>query len=262
MRTRRERWLNRVPPTIYQCEQNTAEWMYLRVGLPTASNVAKILTPGGKISAQAEDYMFKILAEIIVGHPIEAPETEWMRRGSEEEFNAVQNYEFQNDVETERCGFMVSPDGVGASPDRLVGSNGLLQIKIPTPHVHTRYLINGELEDSYKPQLQTELLVSEREWVDAVSWHPEMPTVQMRVGRDEAYIKLLSVALGTFNEKLRGAIATLIERGLIKPNWKELMKPPASEPDDSAKDAISEEDLNRILEAQRVAREITETESK
>jgi hypothetical protein len=63
-------------------------------------------------------------------------------------------------------------------------------------------MLTAKLEESYRPQLQGQLYVTGRQWVDIVAFHPEMPTVVIRVERDNDYIKAL-------DEALRGFCATL-----------------------------------------------------
>lgn len=231
---------------IHTCEQGTAAWRRLRVGLPTASNFFKILTPKGKASDQFEGYLYEILSELMVGHPIDMPQTEWMRRGIETEDAGVSAYEFQHDIETERIGFVTNDAmTIGASPDRGVGEDGLLQVKVPAPHTHVRYLLTGSLEDKYFPQLQGELYVSGRKWIDVISYNPEMPLAVIRVQRDEVYLAKLAKSLDEFVNLLAIKKAECIARFGPFPE-------PEPEPDYS-RDFISEDDVEAIIAANRGA---------
>ena len=188
-------------PVIHSCPQRSREWFTLRCGIPTASAFDKVLTAGGKPSRQRDQFMNALLAEWMLGYPLEGPETQWMVRGRELEDDAVKAYTFITGRETLEVGFITNSEATfGASPDRLIGDTGLLEIKCPSPAVHVSYLLqNNKLSDSdYGPQLQGELMVSEREWVDIVSYHPEMPPVVVRVVRDEKYIAALRLALELF----------------------------------------------------------------
>lgn len=184
---------------IHICDQNSIEWYRLRLGVPSASEFHRILTPTGKLSTQAQGYMIRLLAERMIGHPMEEIETSWMARGTELEDSAVSSYEFQNEVETSPVGFITNDAGtVGASPDRMVGTDGLLEIKCPAPNTHVGYLLNKAVESDYYPQLQGQLWISERGWVDICSFHPELPPAVIRVQRDEKYIAELDKALTAF----------------------------------------------------------------
>src|SRR3990167_4473163 len=205
-------------PIVHRVVQGSPEWLALRAGIPTASEFDKILTPSGKPSASAEKYLFGLLAERMMGHSrIEAVST-WMQRGNEMEAEAVAFYEAQRDLETVPVGFVTNEAGtIGASPDRLVGNDGLLEIKVPSEAVHVSYLLKKSVDQAYYPQVQGQLWITERKWADILSYHPEMPPALIRVERDEAFIALLAEAVGHFSVLLEEYSADLLKRGWIKP---------------------------------------------
>lgn len=237
---------------VYDIEQNSLDWLFMRCGKPTASNFAKILTPKTrKKSASSGDYLNAILAELIVGHPIAGPDTSAMIHGREKEDEAVKAYEFMNDCETERAGFVTTDDElIGASPDRFIGKDKILEIKCPAAaHVHVDYLRNRTLEESYQCQIQGLLWICEREQLDVVSYYAEMPSVIISTKRDEVFIAALRGAVYEFAADLHKAIEECIANGWIKPNWRELMKPVPAVEEDYSKDFISDDDLQAILAA-------------
>ena len=145
---------------VHDCVQGTTEWAWLRAGMPTASNFDKIITPKGAVSTQAEKYMFKLLAERIMCHPCEEFKSSWMDRGQQTEGEAVAFYEMQRDVDTVKIGFVTNDtETIGASPDRLVGNVGLLEIKCPSEAVHVSYLLQaGSAYSEYRVQVQGQLV--------------------------------------------------------------------------------------------------------
>lgn len=182
--------------------QGTAEWHDLRLGIPTASEFHKIVTPGGKLSAQARKYALRLVTETLLRRPLESLEgLSWLDRGKELEPEAARLYEFHHDCTLEAVGFVTTDDGrIGCSPDRLImGQPGAVEIKCPAPHTHVGYLIDGPGDD-YRPQVQGQLLVAELEYVDFLSYSPEMPPVVLRFTRDEPYLQLLRMALSNFLE--------------------------------------------------------------
>lgn len=187
-------------PKFHHCEQGSEEWMRLRLGIPTASAFDKIITTEGKPSTQRDKYLKTLLAEYIMGVPVQEVTTALMQRGREMEHQAVQKYELVNVVDTERIGFVTTDDGlIGASPDRLVGDDGMLEIKCPTPTVHVEYLLAGVgASKAYKAQVQGQLMVTEREWSDTLSYCPAMPDALYRVTPDEKYIKTMRELLANF----------------------------------------------------------------
>lgn len=182
---------------IHDVLQNSEEWHRLRCGVFTASVFSKIVTPTGKYSAQAEDIEDGIVAEIITGTPSDDfGGTKWVERGKELEGDAVKLYEMLKDCEVKHMGFVTNDDGnIGCSPDGCVGDDGLIEIKCPKPKTHVKYCITGVIEDVYKPQIQGQMLVTGRKYVDIISYHPEMKPAIIRVERDEEYIEKLSNAL-------------------------------------------------------------------
>lgn len=190
---------------IHKAKQGGPEWDRLRIGMPTASNFHKILTPKTmKLSAQAVGYMYWLLAEWLIGEPLESPETQWMQRGAALEDQAVRSYCFERNCEVKRVGFITTDDGTcGCSPDRLViGANGALEIKSPSPQVHVRNMLKREIDDDHKCQVQGQMYIAELEWVDIISYCPAMPTVIMRAHRNEEFIKALTEALAAFGETM------------------------------------------------------------
>lgn len=204
---------------IHDCIQGSQEWLSLRAGIPTASEFDSILTPGGKLSAAADKYMYRLLAERIMGHPTLQAVTTWMDRGTELEKRAVGCYEFITDTETVKVGFMTNDSTtIGASPDRLVGDLGLLEIKCPSEAIHVGYLLSNKgVDKAYYPQVQGQLWIAERQWADVLSWHPEMPEALIRVERDEEYIEKLAGEVMKFSARLEAMTEQLKRDCIIKP---------------------------------------------
>ena len=194
--------------------QGSPEWARARMGIPTASSFEKILTPGGKPSKQAEAYRRHLIAEMVLGLPIDAPKTSWMERGTEMEGEAVCFYEFERDCAVQTVGFITDDRGrYGCSPDRLISTDGLLEIKCPSPAVHVGYMLWDHVDDDYRVQLQGQLLVAERDWTDICSYHPAMPPVIVRVSRDEEFIGKLRDALERFCDETDAEVERLRAAG-------------------------------------------------
>lgn len=200
---------------VHDVEQGTPEWLALRCGVPTASNFGKIVTATGKASTQADGYMHTLLAEWITGKPGGMEPTPWMGRGTEMEPEARTWYEMETDADVDQVGFITRDDGlVGCSPDGLISNPGLLEIKCPSPGVHVEYLLSGDLPAKYRPQVQGQMLIAERDWCDFVSYHPDMMPLRVRVERDDGYIKTMSALLDRFVDRTLEKREKLIQRGI------------------------------------------------
>jgi hypothetical protein len=187
---------------IIDVEQNTPEWLAVRLGIPTASNFHRIITAAkGDLSKQARRYAHELIAETLLGAPLDSPvgNLDWVARGKLLEPQAVQQYQFTTDTETKAVGFITTDCGrLGCSPDRLItGTRGGLEIKCTLAVTHVGFMIDGPGED-YKQQVQGQLAIAELEYVDLYAYHPELPPVMIRTYRDEPYIAKMRAALSEF----------------------------------------------------------------
>ena len=204
-------------------EQDTEAWEKLRLGIPTSSEFHKIITPvERKRSSQWETHACDLLAERALLRPVDHYTSEDMLRGKLMEERAVDWYEMHEEIDTQKIGFISSDEFMedhrgrrwhryGCSPDRLIGEDGLLEIKCPKPGTQMKYFIKGTADRRYWSQLQGQLFISERQWVDILCWHEEMTQVLVRVERDEPFIKLLASYLAEFNEFMDGVMSKLGE---------------------------------------------------
>lgn len=184
---------------LNEFQQGSAEWMMARLGIPTASQFDRIITPKTmKLSGQMDGYVHQLIAEQLLGVPLDDASSGFMDRGNVLEKRAVDYYELQCDCDTTPIGFILRDDRrVGASPDRFVGDDGLLEIKCPSAAKHIEYLLDKE-GIGYRPQVQGQLWLAEREWVDTLSFNPDLPPALVRQPRDEAFIKALAAAVDQF----------------------------------------------------------------
>lgn len=204
---------------IHDVAQGTPAWMKLRAGIPTASCFDQIVTKTGELSKSSRGYLHHLLAERILHMPIDGFKSSAMEHGNEYEDRAIGGYELQTSWETYRVGFVTTDDGrIGCSPDRFIIGNdyGMVEAKAPTPKVHVGYLLaEAGASDEYKVQLQGQLWVCERDWVDIVSHCPGMPDAVFRVNRDEEFIGKLCAAVMAFSDRLESLTETFRERGWI-----------------------------------------------
>jgi len=188
---------------IVQVQQGTDAWLKARMGIPTASQFDRILTAKTrKPSASANKYACELLAERVLGQPVDNATTEFMLRGTMMEEDAVRWYEFDRDVECAKVGFVTDDTGRwGCSPDRFVGDDGMLEVKVLSAPNHMGSLL-GLFDDEYVSQCQGQLWVTGRAWVDNLFYNPSMPSRVVRFHRDEEHIDAVSVAVESFAERL------------------------------------------------------------
>ncbi len=184
---------------IHECQQGSPEWFAVRLGKVTASCFGDAVAGGqGKVR---KTYMIKLIAERMTGESENGYTNATIQRGSEVELLAREYYELLNDCPVRQVGFIERDEYIGASPDGLVGDDGMLEIKCPFSSTHIRYIIEERLPTAYKKQVQGQLWVAEREWVDFISYDPRVhqkPYFCERVYRDEEYIKELQIKIYMF----------------------------------------------------------------
>ena len=185
---------------VITCAQYSPEWWAAKLGCPSASNAKKLVTSTAAPSKQLGDYAISLANNLFAGKDVDAIDpTAWMLRGTETEAEARAAYELANNVDVEEVGMFT--DDLGqylASPDGVVG-NGLLEIKVLKPINHTKALLaykkTGKVPTDYYSQLQMQLFVSEKEWVDLMLYNDSLPMLVIRVEPDEKMFDALTVQL-------------------------------------------------------------------
>lgn len=200
---------------VHRVSQGAPEWQALRVGIPTASEFDKILTPSTrKLSKQADTYMYSKLAEWLLGQPVDMASSQFMQRGSELENEARAWYEFEYNTTVEQVGFVTRDDKrVGCSPDGLIDDDGLVEIKTLSPVNHVAALLGHA--DDYAMQIQGQLWIAERRYCKRVYYNPAIKPVVEHVDRDEELIGQLAVAVNQFLERLDEAKEKLLAMGCV-----------------------------------------------
>ena len=200
----------------------------------------RIVTSTGKLSAQRDAYQAELLSEWVFGEPAKDFDTTWTERGKVLEPDARRYYSFHTDTEARTVGFCVMSEGemlerrpggsgfdpipagggpfstpaVGASPDGLVGDDGLLELKCPREDTHMLYLARGVLPSEYRAQVQGQLWVTGRAWADFMSYCPELPPFLIRVEPDPKFQAALDDHMPVFHAELMAGRQRLIEKGV------------------------------------------------
>lgn len=176
--------------TSFDHLQRTPEWHAARLGKITGSRITDVVgrTKTGSYAAARDTYKWNLVTERITGVPTVAKVTPAMQWGIDNEEDAKVMYSILRDVEIEEVGFILHPDlpFAGASPDGLIGGDGLIEVKCMETVNHLRCIHTGVLPDYYINQCQWQMVVTERDWCDLVLYDPRVPDeLQMRVLRVE-----------------------------------------------------------------------------
>jgi hypothetical protein len=197
--------------------QGSDEWFAVRRGIVTASVVGQLITTK-TIKPAANDYSrgltALLVAERITGWTEFVYSNAAMERGTMDEpiARGVYSEHYAPAVET---GFMIRDDwgfSIGYSPDGLVGSDGLIEVKSRAPKKHLATILADEVPPENMAQIQCGLLVSGRDWCDYVSYCGGMPMWVKRVTRDDRWTDAIVDAVTAFEETAAQMVDTYLER--------------------------------------------------
>jgi len=199
-----------------EIEQRTEEWFAARLGKVTASRVADLVgkTKTG-YSATRDNYMAQLVVERLTQTKAESYTNAAMQWGTDQEPFARAAYEAAQGVMVEEVGFVRHPtiEWAGASPDGLVGDDGLVEIKCPNTATMIETLLSQKVPGKYFIQMQFQLACTGRKWCDYVAFDPRMPAkAQMfvrRVDRDDEYIAHLEEEIAKFLVEVESQVQKL-----------------------------------------------------
>jgi putative phage-type endonuclease len=203
---------------IEMMDQGTEEWFTIRIGKVTASRVADVIakTKTG-YSASRDNYMAQLVCERLTGQKGESFTNAAIQHGIDTEAYARAAYEALHDVLVDEVGFVPHPtiEMAGASPDGMVGEDGLIEIKCPNTATHIDTLLSQTVPGKYNTQMQFQMACTGRKWCDFVSFDNRLPEeLQLfvtRVPRDEVFIRLIESEIVQFLAELDDKINKLMK---------------------------------------------------
>jgi len=214
------------------CAQGTKEWFSVRLGCVTSSRIADAISfltrksknggPGDETKARL-NLKWELAAEILSGDNAEHYVSKWMDEGRAKEPHARAAYEVNKGVFCQQVGFAFHPTIklAGASPDALVGNDGLAEFKCPKTETHIAYLHAGVIPEDYRDQMMWQIACCEREWNDFASYDPTMKDKRLRLFvaprmyRDENRIAFMNAEVEKFNAEVQELIRK-IDPGYIE----------------------------------------------
>ena len=164
-------------------EQRTEQWYADRLGHATGSRASDILA--GKDTQARRGYLTQIVTERLTNRQQDGYINADMQRGIDIEPIARAAYQASREL-VDEVGFVRHPtiQWFGASPDGLVGDDGLIELKCPRSTTHLDYWQSGKPPAKYVPQMLAQLSCTRRKWVDFVSFDDRFPEhLQLYVAR-------------------------------------------------------------------------------
>ena len=190
-------------------EQGGEEWLAVRRGILTASEMRLIMTPTMRPASNDKEraHLFELLGQRITGYTEPHYISDDMLRGHEDEIEARIRYA-EHFAPVTACGFVTNDDHgvvIGYSPDGLVGDDGLIECKSRRQKYQIETILADEVPAEYLLQCQTGLLVTGRKWLDFISYCGGLPMFVKRVWPcPEIHRAILDAALA-FEQRLAAA---------------------------------------------------------
>lgn len=198
-------------------EQGSQEWLQERCGRVTASRIADLMaTTRSGWGASRANYAAQLIAERLTGCVAQSFTNAAMIHGTETEPEARRAYEFFVDRDVQQVGFFPHPEieNAGASPDGLVGDDGLLELKCPHTATHIDTLLSGAIPDKYFKQMQFQMACTDRAWCDFASYDNRLPERMRlfvkRVDRDDAAIAEIETEVRAFLVEIDAKVSALL----------------------------------------------------
>lgn len=202
---------------IEMMEQRTDDWFTARLGKVTASSLYKVLakTKTG-YGADRGNYMTQLVLERVTGTKADSYTNAAMQWGIDQEPFARAAYEASRGVMVDEVGFIPHPTiaAAGASPDGLVGDDGMVEIKCPDSKTALEcWLSDSPVEGKYFAQMQWQMRCADRSWCDYVVFDPRMPTKAQlfvtRVQRDDEWLTVAEAEVVNFLAEVDAKVAAL-----------------------------------------------------
>jgi putative phage-type endonuclease len=202
---------------IEMMEQRTDDWFTARLGKVTASSLYKVLakTKTG-YGADRGNYMTQLVLERVTGTKADSYTNAAMQWGIDQEPFARAAYEASRGVMVDEVGFIPHPTiaAAGASPDGLVGDDGMVEIKCPDSKTALEcWLAENPVESKYFAQMQWQMRCANRSWCDYVVFDPRMPAKAqlfvVRVLRDDKWLADVESEVIKFLAEVDAKVAAL-----------------------------------------------------
>ena len=191
-------------PKLIKAEQRSDGWFEARLGRATASKFADIMaTTRSGYSMKRSNYATELALERLTGLQPENYTSAPMQWGIDNEDTAALIYSLKTGNTVDETGLWVHDELMaGASPDGLVGDDGLIEIKCPNSATHLSTLVTGKVPSQYIAQVQGQMWITGRKWCDFISYDPRMPEnaqmIIIRVDRNDDYIEGLQIQVREF----------------------------------------------------------------
>jgi hypothetical protein len=202
--------------------QQSSAWVRQRIGWLTASRMKDVLATlkNGQPAEARRKYATELVAERMIDGALDHFVSPAMQHGIDCEPEAAAAYEETTGNLLENCGFFPHPsiEFFGATPDRLLGADGLVEIKCPTTTTYVNWRAAGVVPEEHKPQMLAQIACTRRRFVDFVAFDPRVkvreqrifirrfePTAEQIAAVEQAAVQFLAEVEAIFQQVTEGA---------------------------------------------------------
>ena len=185
----------------YDIVQRTPEWIEIKRGKMSASNAETIIANGKGL----ETYIYNLMAEYYSSAEKENYINADMQRGIDLEPEAKIEFQFYTGLDIKEVGCVELNEYILASPDGLIGDDGLIEIKCPNDSIYFKLLLSNNIKPEYIAQMQMQMYVTDRQYCYFVSYNPnfEKSLYIKKINRDEEMIDKLKKGLERGTELIK-----------------------------------------------------------
>lgn len=209
-------------------EQGSDEWHGMRRGILTCSEIKHIMSPKtlkASNNDKTRSHVWELAAQRISGFTEPSYIGDNMLRGWEDEIKASILYSDKY-AEVTPCGFITNDNfgfKMGYSPDGLVGSDGLIEVKSRVQKYQIETIVGMdevEVPEDFILQIQGGLIVSGRKWCDFLSYSAGLPMVRIRCELDPTFEDAILTNARAFERLVREKVDAY--RDILKKNAADL----------------------------------------
>ena len=203
--------------------QNNQEWYEARLGMITSSRIGDLMTNARKkddlLSQTAKSYMLELIAEILTGEYVEL-HSKALQWGADHESIAIEEYETKELIKVKKCGLIGHSDlsMYAGTPDGIKDDKGIIEVKCPyNSKNHIDYLINGMNDKGYHYQVQSNILLTDSDYCDFISFDPRIKDNNrlyiQRIEKDEEVCKSIIDKVKIFQDEIVNILNKMENKG-------------------------------------------------
>jgi hypothetical protein len=199
-------------------EQRSQKWFEIKKLHLSASHATAIRANGKGLETYVKDLVREYYSSGVYEEFSDELNNRHTARGNKFEDMARQIYELETGYTVRQVGFIEMSPHIGVSPDGLINKNGLIEIKCMGDKRFYEYLTSEKIDSDHYNQMQMQLYVTKRKWVDYFVFNPNFTPnyIKVRVTPDMEAIMQIKAGLEKGEQLLLAELEKV--KGKLEPN--------------------------------------------